>query len=223
MIMTFLKTAIFSILLVSAGLTQAQNLISNGSFEDGVFVNNYPEPGIMLVGSGSKAISDWTVVGPAGSFIASINEKNTAFPALYGNRFLDVTGTAYNPIGQGVLQTIDTVAGMQYTLGFDIGNSTLPNFGATSSLLASAGGSSQTFMHTGNDGINSWRHFSLDFVATGSKTDISLLSQGGGHHIGLDNVSVMAAVPEPQTYAMLLGGLGLIGFSLFRRKTNNRC
>ena len=172
----------------------------------------------MLVGSGSKYITDWAVIGTRGGYIASLNEANTAFPALYGNRFLDMTGISYNPIGQGVLQTIDTVAGMQYTLGFDIGNSTLPNFGATGSLLASAGGISQTFTNTGNDGINSWQHFSLDFVATGSKTDISLLTQGGGNYIGLDNVSVMAAVPEPQTYGMLLGGLGLIGFALARRK-----
>jgi hypothetical protein len=216
--MKFLKAAVFSVFFVSAGLSQAQNLISNGSFEDGTFVNNYSEPGIMLVGSGSKYITDWAVIGTRGGYIASLNEANTAFPALYGNRFLDMTGISYNPIGQGVLQTIDTVAGMQYTLGFDIGNSTLPNFGATSSLLASAGGISQTFTNTGNDGINSWQHFSLDFVATGSKTDISLLTQGGGNYIGLDNVSVMAAVPEPQTYGMLLGGLGLIGFALARRK-----
>jgi len=33
----------------------------------------------------------------------------------------------------------------------------------------------------------------------------------------IDNVSVMTAVPEPETYAMLLAGLGLMGF-LRRRK-----
>ena len=34
----------------------------------------------------------------------------------------------------------------------------------------------------------------------------------------LDNVSVMAAVPEPESYAMMLLGLGLLGF-MARRKT----
>lgn len=175
----------------------------------------------MLVGSGSTYMPGWTVVGPAGSYIASLNEANTAFPAMYGNRFLDLTGIAYNPIGQGVLQTIDTVAGTRYILGFDIGNSTLPFYGDTSSLLASAGNTAQTFTNFGNDGINSWQHFSLDFIAAGNKTDISLLTQGGGNYIGLDNVSVMAAVPEPETYGMLLAGLGLIGFAVSRRKTGN--
>ena len=34
----------------------------------------------------------------------------------------------------------------------------------------------------------------------------------------LDNVSVMTAVPEPESYAMMLLGLGLLGF-MARRKT----
>ncbi len=39
----------------------------------------------------------------------------------------------------------------------------------------------------------------------------------GGSYLG--GISV-AAVPEPETYAMLLAGLGLIGFSARRRKAN---
>lgn len=33
-----------------------------------------------------------------------------------------------------------------------------------------------------------------------------------------DNVSVTASIPEPETYAMLLAGLGLLGFAARRRK-----
>lgn len=36
----------------------------------------------------------------------------------------------------------------------------------------------------------------------------------------LDNVKVTAPVPEPETYAMLLAGLGLMGFAARRRRNN---
>jgi hypothetical protein len=35
-----------------------------------------------------------------------------------------------------------------------------------------------------------------------------------------DNHAVLAAVPEPETYALMLAGLGLIGFASRRRKNN---
>lgn len=35
-------------------------------------------------------------------------------------------------------------------------------------------------------------------------------------------INVMAAVPEPETYALMLGGLGLVGFAARRRKAANQ-
>jgi len=37
-----------------------------------------------------------------------------------------------------------------------------------------------------------------------------------------DGLNAVAAVPEPETYAMLLAGLGLIGFTASRRKLVNK-
>ncbi len=36
--------------------------------------------------------------------------------------------------------------------------------------------------------------------------------------MGFDNFSVTAAIPEPETYALMLAGLGLVGFMARRRK-----
>jgi probable HAF family extracellular repeat protein len=57
-------------------------------------------------------------------------------------------------------------------------------------------------------------------------TDLnSLLSQSGGVVLtdarGINNhgqVAVIGSIPEPETYAMLLAGLGLLGFIARRRK-----
>ena len=42
-------------------------------------------------------------------------------------------------------------------------------------------------------------------------------NKGGGYQL----FSEVSPVPEPETYAMLLAGLGLVGFMVRRRKTNN--
>ena len=42
------------------------------------------------------------------------------------------------------------------------------------------------------------------------------ISTGGGSYGG--NINVASAVPEPATYGMMLGGIGLIGFMARRRK-----
>ena len=41
-------------------------------------------------------------------------------------------------------------------------------------------------------------------------------------NVGIDNINFdqVAVVPEPETYAMLLAGLGLVGFMARRRKQN---
>ncbi len=58
-------------------------------------------------------------------------------------------------------------------------------------------------------------------------TSVNFTSSGGVHHNGLagsgthfamDNLTINAPVPEPETYGMLLVGLGLVGFAARRRK-----
>lgn len=77
----------------------------------------------------------------------------------------------------------------------------------------------------GDDNVNRYVDYSFDvtdLLAGGG--DFSLrfaaVSNQGALQVGLDNVSLnIAAVPEADTYAMLLAGLGVLGLALRRRKT----
>jgi hypothetical protein len=53
---------------------------------------------------------------------------------------------------------------------------------------------------------------SLDFIPFGSGPTTPTT------FVFYDNVLVTAAVPEPETYALLLAGLGLLGFEMKRRR-----
>jgi len=80
----------------------------------------------------------------------------------------------------------------------------------------SFGASSNTYVLASPDPLT---QYSLTFTtAAGGATGFSFHNHGGDN-VGalLDNVSI-AAVPEPETYAMLLGGLGALGIAARRRR-----
>ena len=60
----------------------------------------------------------------------------------------------------------------------------------------------------------------VTFTSFGGVANPALMNIGGGTHFAMDNLAineVVSAVPESETYAMLLAGLGLIGFMARRR------
>jgi hypothetical protein len=74
-------------------------------------------------------------------------------------------------------------------------------------------------------GFTDWTSFAANsgFVAGVNKLDfvVSNWAQNGGNPTGLRvefAASSVAAVPEPETYAMLLGGLALLGVTARRCK-----
>jgi hypothetical protein len=87
--------------------------------------------------------------------------------------------------------------------------------GGDSQGFGSFGGDSQGFGSFGGDS-QGFGSFSGDSQGGGSQGGGS---QGGGSGGGSNNYPI-SPVPEPQTYAMLLIGLGLVGFSARRRVKN---
>jgi hypothetical protein len=58
-----------------------------------------------------------------------------------------------------------------------------------------------------------WIQQQLIVTATGANTILSFVSTSSGYAgMIIDNVSV-TALPEPSTFAMLLAGIGLLGFA----------
>jgi hypothetical protein len=72
-----------------------------------------------------------------------------------------------------------------------------------------------TYSPAGNPDNKGFLGFITDGAAiTGFRWDTTL---GGRLNTGIDNLST-APIPEPETYAMLLAGLGLLGFAARRRQ-----
>lgn len=212
----FASLGFAAVLITSAN---ANNLITNGSFENGSY--SFNGGGGESLGVGSTVMTGWTVV--TAELAAIENGDAYGMVAQDGNISLDLTGYHDSSPYGGVEQTISTVAGQTYTLQFYIGaQNNSGSYAAPVSINASInGGTATTFYNNSTGSGQQWVLASQSFVATGTSTTIDLIgnSSAGGQYIGLDNVSVTQSVPEPNSIAALgCGLLGLIG--LKKRKSH---
>jgi len=191
------------------------NLLTNGSFESGGFVNQGADTMSPIVGS--TVITGWTVVTDTTAWIGPTNPFG--LHANDGDYFIDLTNYQPGAPFAGLIQTIATIPGATYSLSFDLGGSNF--WGRPDGITASAAGTSATFMTPSTGTNNDWYHETMTFVASSASTVIDLQGEAGFNYIGLDNASVdlvsTAPVPEPGSMGLMLAGLVAVAAGAARR------
>lgn len=123
-------------------------------------------------------------------------------------------GTAYaHTFAPGDTAFMNVSAGVDNALLFHYSSSTAVS-GAIKAYsgLNGTGSLLGTFNVAGNSGdYSTWTSATFAFTGTARSFDLTASANG----VAFDNIS---AVPEPETFAMLLSGLGLMGFMARRRK-----
>ncbi|MEM9319017.1 MAG: PA14 domain-containing protein [Pseudomonadota bacterium] len=171
--------------LARTALTAAENLITNGDFED---ISNGTGPRSMPEG--------WDTSGAvSGVFNAS---------AARGDGYAYALGGWSGAGGQTLSQAIHTIAGESYTLTFDAGGAYGSITGALDVLVDGVEITSLSDAALGN----SSQTRSYSFIASSEKTDISFVFDGtGGGDIDIDNVSAVVATQDRAALALDQGGL----------------
>ena len=155
------------------------NLIQDPGFETPVL----PTGALAQNYSTGQSIGPWNVVGVSGNVTVlstSFTQFGFTFDAEEGVQWLDLTGLSSNA-ATGVAQTVPTVIGTTYELGFSVGNIVDPGgaFGTTSTVDVSVNGT-KILGATNTEGTGQtkqvWKQFTVQFKATKSTSTLQFIN-----------------------------------------------
>ncbi len=159
------------------------------------------------------AASGWEVID--GTVDLTKNDSGYFPPVSNGQgHFIDLDGSTGNSGFFANTNNISLLGGITYTLSFDLAGNQRGD--VADIVTVTFGSASQDFSRNSSDPFQS---FSLNFTPAGDALYQFGFQDNSNDNVGtlLDNVTI-AAIPEPETYAMLLAGLGLMGFMARHRK-----
>ncbi len=213
--------------LAVAGSASAANLVVNGSFDANTTITKIGFQNNVTGWTGGGGL---TFLAPPGSA-----DDGAQYLAIYGpfpatspdgGNFVLADGDPN--YSDGISQTISGLTvGATYNVNFYQAAGQQQGFsgGTTERWQVSFGASSQlsSLFTLPQGGVGPWQAQSLSFVAASASQVLTFLAvgtPGGAPPISLlDGVSLTAAVPEPASWALMLGGFGIVGAALRRRAT----
>jgi hypothetical protein len=158
----------------------------------------------------------WVITNAAAPFNGTVDVIGAGgqFDFLPGHgNYVDLDGSTQS---SGVLQnSVQLTAGVTYTLSFSLAGD--QRNAGPDNVDVHFGDASGTFSRGTSDGFST---STLTFTPTQSGSYAFNFHDLGNDNQGalLDNVRITSAVPEPATGALLLAGLGLMGFVGRRRR-----
>jgi len=225
--MKSLRHLIAAAALCVAGTAPAFALVNNGSFTDGL--TGWQTIGDVSVQGVAKRATLTTAYMDGGideffnhSGVSAVDVNDLAPFAGVNVTDLDVGG--WSAEGSAMKQVLNVGAGDTLSLDFW--------FGLTSQDTDVTGFEDLAFVAINGQIVQTFTlgllpnvgQFSYQFLTGGPVTlafgIVDINDYAGVSELRLDNISV-TAVPEPETIAMLLAGLGVIGATVRRRRTTN--
>jgi len=243
-IKTFLLS-LFAIAVAGTGAANAAtNLVTNGNFETTTNGTNKQLAKATTTAADRTTLAGWTSYnGNDGgyNFVLAADTVKTSKSAIWLKS--DVTGysNGFTAANHGNFFASDalywpgslsqTISGLTkdayYTLTFDYALAQQVGFNGANSnnywhVLFGDSSYNSTALSIADGGFSGWGTVSTTFKASSTSQVLSFLAQtsspGAPPFLLLDNVTLAAAVPEPTTWAMMLGGFGLVGFLARRRQ-----
>src|ERR1035437_9663465 len=213
------RISLVAIALLGASPAMA-NIVTNGSFED---LTRFPLANYAW--GMSSALTGWTQgngdqfeIQVAKNFLTPATGYYNSFNVAYdGAHYLELNA---NRLGE-ISQFLDTIAGQYYRLTFGYSGRSDSGYGNDSMADVYWGGVKVNPTILDEAPNSGWQTFNYTLTATGNSTELRFVSLGptsrSSYGSLLDGISVNA-IPEPETFALMLAGLGLLGFATHRQK-----